>query len=883
MRAASATNALDHQADIAKLQKWLGNDRISANRIIATASADQGYRQIEEILRMTSSATLTPDQLAAHCLLSELRTRIAVQPLPYQYGLEARALESLWEIFGLARKAMKDHPGCQDFSRLTTNMLNVDLRPVTAKWHRAHKSGLLDSKDGANNFRADLARLQVRLIEFSQALQLMAYGKQIPDEIASQVIGENEISHCFVPIKFGLEVAAASSIPNAAEINAAEAAEIIVRRNYYQIHRSAGIDAIGLSLSGGGIRSSTFCLGVVQVLAERGLMKDFDYLSTVSGGGYIGSFITASVGGGKDFKDIGKPYGPDTDPVRHIRQNAKYLSPGDLKQRWMMVNGTIAGLLLNWTAPLSILAILALISNHAALSFSAETWLVAAAALGISTAVSIGFYGLALRWRAGAEVGSMIFGWGTSLTLLALAGFLIERGYLLFATASSAHWSILGYIAAWIIGVSAIVRFIPMFNTPSAKKMALSGVLLAASIIVPLLALVIFYLLRVLGSLPIDSTSPLVLLHYVDGDILLIAVAVVSGLIALILDVNLTGLHKVYRDQLSKTFVQDTEETSDLPLSSVNPRHRAPYHLINATLNLPSSKNRALRDRKGDFFIFSKCWSGAAAVGYKLTADWNTGGKKMDLATAMAISGAAVSPQMGRSSIPSLSALMTLFNIRLGYWMTNFQSPGTRAPGFICLLREMTGVGMSEKSRWLNLSDGGHIENMGIYELLRRRCKFIVCVDGEVDPESTFEGQLTLVRHAQIDFGVRLEPRLDDIRLDPQSKFSRTHSHLLRIHYPATGLDRPAAIGLMLYLKLSLTGDETEILKRYRTINPDFPHQSTFDQFYDEEQFEAYRQLGVHVAEGVFSPALLTQNVNPIDIASWFRQLASNMLEPSNS
>ncbi|GFM82195.1 hypothetical protein PSCICN_28870 [Pseudomonas cichorii] len=190
---------------------------------------------------------------------------------------------------------------------------------------------------------------------------------------------------------------------------------------------------------------------------------------------------------------------------------------------------------------------------------------------------------------------------------------------------------------------------------------------------------------------------------------------------------------------------------------------------------------------------------------------------------------------------------------------------------------------MNENNPWVNLSDGGHIENMGIYELLRRRCKFIVCVDGEADPRSTFEGQLTLVRHAQIDFGVRLEPRLDDIRLDPKSTLSRTHSHLLRIHYPDAGPDKPEAIGLMLYLKLSLTGDETELLKRYRSISPDFPHESTLDQFYTEEQFEAYRQLGVHVAEGVFSQALLDENATPTDVSEWFKQLAKNMLEPTNN
>src|SRR4051812_13843370 len=107
----------------------------------------------------------------------------------------------------------------------------------------------------------------------------------------------------------------------------------------------------------------------------------------------------------------------------------------------------------------------------------------------------------------------------------------------------------------------------------------------------------------------------------------------------------------------------------------------------------------------------------------------------------MAVSGAAVSPQMGLGSLPSLSALISFLNVRLNYWI---RRPHARTlfsePGFSCLLREMTGVGMSEDKAWISLSDGGHIENMGIYELLRRRCKFIISVDGEADPRSTFEG-----------------------------------------------------------------------------------------------------------------------------------------------
>jgi hypothetical protein len=231
-------------------------------------------------------------------------------------------------------------------------------------------------------------------------------------------------------------------------------------------------------------------------------------------------------------------------------------------------------------------------------------------------------------------------------------------------------------------------------------------------------------------------------------------------------------------------------------------------------------------------------------------------------------------------AMPTLVALMTFLNVRLGFWI---RRPGynrfPQAPGFTCLMREMTGVAMSENRAWLNLSDGGHIENMGAYELLRRRCKYIVCVDGEADPAFTFGGFMTLKRHAQLDFGVRIEPRLDVIRPDPKTTHCQAHATLCRIHYPVAADGRPAATGLFLYLKLSITGNESELIRRYRTICPDFPHQSTLNQFFDEEQFEAYRELGVHVAEGLFSYALMDGDASPASIPDWFKKLAGNLLE----
>jgi hypothetical protein len=236
---------------------------------------------------------------------------------------------------------------------------------------------------------------------------------------------------------------------------------------------------------------------------------------------------------------------------------------------------------------------------------------------------------------------------------------------------------------------------------------------------------------------------------------------------------------------------------------------------------------------------------------------------------------------MGLGSMPSLTAILTLLNLRLGYWIKKPEetTSGSQHPGFSCLIQEMLGIAMSEKEQWFNLSDGGHIENMAVYELLRRRTKFIICVDGESDPEFTFGGLMTLVRHAQIDFGVTIKPTLDEMRMNPKTGLNRTHAHMCRIHYPKQG-NSPEGVGLLLYLKLSVTGNESELIKRFRLCNPEFPHQTTLDQFFDEEQFEAYRQLGVHVAEGLFSKALLNGPHSPATIEEWFGQLGKNLLLP---
>ncbi|MDQ7251279.1 hypothetical protein [Dongia sedimenti] len=816
------------------------------------------------------------DAAAAHHLLCELRDRIATQRLPYQHGDEGRALESLKEVFGLARDVMARHSGCRQFTQLVSDRLNLELRPVTAKWHRRSKAGFLNGRDGADEFRADLEQVQDRLRELSEELHVMAYGEAMPDwPEPDPVMTAEQIDRCFEPVGYGIPAIPQADDP-AEKINEAERREVEARRTALAVPGSRpGFDAVGLALSGGGIRSAAFSLGVVQVLAERGLLKGVDFLSTVSGGGYTGSFISARLGASRDA-DIAGPRGPDTPEIQYLRQRAKYLAAADLKQRWAMVTAAWAGLVLNWTAPLSAIAFLALASTW--LPVSACLW---TSALGIAVSlilVTLGTYAWAMRSgaRAAALAGSAL-GLTLAIGATVLAAWLIVTGRSALIGFSAGERLTAGGFAGLLAAAPMVIRFIPVLKSPAVRKTVLQVLIPLAGLAVPILALILFFAFRDAALSSYGGTS---------GRYWLLGIAVVLALMAYPVDVNQTAPLRLYRDSLAETFVRDENLREAIPLQNLNASQAAPYHLINAALNLPSSSNPRLRDRLADFFLFSKHWCGSPLTGYVATGQWRNGKVPLDLATAMAVSGAAVSSRMGMAASRSLSGLLTLLNVRLGFWVRRpagtANAPATDAlggrPGFACLLREMTGIAMDERCAWLNLSDGGHIENMGIYELLRRRCKFIVSVDGEADPACTFYGLMTLIRHAQIDFGIHMAPDLGEIRPDAATGLSRSHGALFRIHYPAAGAV-PAATGLLLYLKLTVTGNEGELIRRYRTAHPDFPHQTTLDQFFDEEQFEAYRALGVHVADAMFIRSLVGP-LPPASIAEWFRSLAARLLEP---
>lgn len=155
---------------------------------------------------------------------------------------------------------------------------------------------------------------------------------------------------------------------------------------------------------------------------------------------------------------------------------------------------------------------------------------------------------------------------------------------------------------------------------------------------------------------------------------------------------------------------------------------------------------------------------------------------------------------------------------------------------------------MVSGSRFVNVSDGGHIENLGVYSLLERRCALIIAVDGEADPHMAFPSLIRLLRYARIDLGITIDIDVARIRALAEG-YHGAHWTVGRIDYG------DGETGVLCYLKLSLTGDERLDVLAYQAGSPAFPHESTAEQFFSEEQFEAYRALGYHIGRRVFEGA----------------------------
>jgi hypothetical protein len=215
-----------------------------------------------------------------------------------------------------------------------------------------------------------------------------------------------------------------------------------------------------------------------------------------------------------------------------------------------------------------------------------------------------------------------------------------------------------------------------------------------------------------------------------------------------------------------------------------------------------------------------------------------------------------------------------LFNVRLGWWLGNPGKEGDRtyqdegpSKAIKPLAEETFGLTTDDRP-YVYLSDGGHFENLGIYEMVRRRCRLIVAIDAGCDPDFKYEDLGNAVRKIYIDLGVRIVfETLDKLKNRPKSG---ELSDAKPIPYFAVGTIRyqdadadpnakpPMACkdGYVIYIKPAYHGTsrtEGAGVCSYALAHDTFPHESTGDQWFTESQFESYRSLGLDIAKNIFA------------------------------
>jgi hypothetical protein len=292
------------------------------------------------------------------------------------------------------------------------------------------------------------------------------------------------------------------------------------------------------------------------------------------------------------------------------------------------------------------------------------------------------------------------------------------------------------------------------------------------------------------------------------------------------------------------------------------PPPRKPLHVVNMALNLVGGHNLAWQERKAETFTATELHAGSYHLGYRRAYEYGGEAPRgLTLGTALAISGAAASPNMGYHSSPLVTFLMAMFNARLGWWLGNpgphgrdtfrFASPRV---SILPMLREALGMTDDDDS-YVYLSDGGHFENLGLFEMVLRRCHLIVVSDAGCDPDCTFADLASAIRKVRVDLGVPIEfgerLRIRKRSADGSGAADAAVYAVGRIEYSA--VDPDGVDGHLIYLKPCFYGNEPVDVLNYALANPVFPHEPTSDQFFSESQFESYRQLGLHTVQTIAS------------------------------
>lgn len=396
-----------------------------------------------------------------------------------------------------------------------------------------------------------------------------------------------------------------------------------------------------------------------------------------------------------------------------------------------------------------------------------------------------------------------------------------------------------------------------------------------------------------------------------------LGLAAIMLLLSWRLDVNEFSIHLLYRNRLARCYLGASRENrtpqpftgfdldDDLPVSSlvVNPSlpgidnnpdiknpYYGPYHIVCTALNLVSGKDLAWQTRKARSFIYSPFYCGydffyaptpeevAEQSGQKVKlansayrrTNWFSGYPGPYIGTALAISGAAATPNMGYHSSPALTFLMTVFNVRLGWWAGNsrhnvtWQFSGPRL--MLYLLKELFGH-TDDESRFVYLSDGGHFENLGLYELVRRKCRYIIASDGGCDPDYAFGDLGNAIQKCRRDLGAEILIDVSKLRPKEGDRFCEQHYAVGKIKYS------DLTEGTLVYLKSSLTKNDRRDVQSFAEEDGTFPHDSTADQFFNETRFESFRTLGEDVFTSLVNDVTDRLGQHPVTLAGLFTAL----------
>jgi hypothetical protein len=374
-------------------------------------------------------------------------------------------------------------------------------------------------------------------------------------------------------------------------------------------------------------------------------------------------------------------------------------------------------------------------------------------------------------------------------------------------------------------------------------------------------------------------------------------------------DPNALTLHAFYKARLVRAYLgasnyyrsaklQDITEAlagDDLFLKTLeNCRRGAPYHLINTTLNLVGGRDLTTAQRTAANFVLSKHYCGSSRTGYRNTQEYMNG--QLSLGTAVAVSGAAASPNMGsRTPTSALAMLMTLCNVRLGYWAptpnkVHWRSPQARLWPFYTLREFLSQT--NDLSSYCYLTDGGHFDNTGLYALVERGCRYIVLVDCGADPQPCFEDLGEAIRRCRIDFHTEITLDLTPFKSKEEGALRHyvvgeilyDEEHVKYLNWGDTCVHERQGILIWIkpsLLKPELARGEAADVQQYGMQNITFPQQTTADQWFDEMQFESYRRLGQCCARDIFKSFEARSPLSLSRVSAAFEEAQRRCSEPA--